>query len=185
MRSRASDGTLFDPTGGVKDLTDSVLRHVGPAFEEDPVRVLRLGSLRRTLRGVPCCSRDSGTLSPHGRFGRSGCPGARACVAGAVARASVRIRPSRMLSVLAETGALARVMPELREDEQIRDSVDAAARASLPLQARYALLCRISPDGRVLQGDCAHRRNAPTGRDCCLASSQAPIRRQQQRTSWV
>ncbi|HOL65466.1 MAG TPA: multifunctional CCA tRNA nucleotidyl transferase/2'3'-cyclic phosphodiesterase/2'nucleotidase/phosphatase, partial [Accumulibacter sp.] len=40
--ARAADGTLIDPYGGVADLQAKVLRHVGPAFVEDPVRVLRL-----------------------------------------------------------------------------------------------------------------------------------------------
>tara|TARA_Y100001934_G_scaffold282905_1_gene399251 strand:+ start:833 stop:2224 length:1392 start_codon:yes stop_codon:yes gene_type:complete len=34
-------GELLDPHGGRKDLEDKVLRHVGPAFVEDPLRVLR------------------------------------------------------------------------------------------------------------------------------------------------
>lgn len=34
-------GVIIDPTGGMKDLDNRVLRHVGPAFAEDPLRVLR------------------------------------------------------------------------------------------------------------------------------------------------
>ncbi|MBI1949694.1 MAG: HD domain-containing protein [Deltaproteobacteria bacterium] len=34
-------GALVDPTGGVADLQAGVLRHVSPAFDEDPLRVLR------------------------------------------------------------------------------------------------------------------------------------------------
>jgi tRNA nucleotidyltransferase (CCA-adding enzyme) len=37
-----STGELIDPFGGQRDLQDRVLRHVSPAFVEDPVRVLRL-----------------------------------------------------------------------------------------------------------------------------------------------
>ena len=36
------DGTLIDPYGGRLDLENKVLRHVSPAFAEDPVRILRL-----------------------------------------------------------------------------------------------------------------------------------------------
>src|SRR5579862_793964 len=35
------DGRLIDPYGGEKDLRARILRHVSPAFSEDPVRVLR------------------------------------------------------------------------------------------------------------------------------------------------
>lgn len=36
------DGNLVDPYGGAKDLENKTLRHVSPAFVEDPVRVLRV-----------------------------------------------------------------------------------------------------------------------------------------------
>lgn len=35
-------GHLLDPFGGQKDLAEKTLRHVSPAFSEDPVRLLRL-----------------------------------------------------------------------------------------------------------------------------------------------
>jgi tRNA nucleotidyltransferase (CCA-adding enzyme) len=37
-----SDGRLIDPCGGQRDLEARVLRHVSPAFAEDPVRILRI-----------------------------------------------------------------------------------------------------------------------------------------------
>ena len=37
-----ADGGLIDPYGGRRDLDARVLRHVSPAFAEDPVRVLRV-----------------------------------------------------------------------------------------------------------------------------------------------
>ena len=37
-----AEGRLFDPYGGVEDLKRGILRHVGPAFAEDPLRVLRV-----------------------------------------------------------------------------------------------------------------------------------------------
>ena len=39
--AQRADGTLVDPFGGVRDIEARVLRHVGPAFAEDPLRVLR------------------------------------------------------------------------------------------------------------------------------------------------
>ncbi|MBL4622656.1 MAG: multifunctional CCA addition/repair protein [Immundisolibacteraceae bacterium] len=39
--AEAVDGTLFDPYNGAADLIDKKLRHVSPAFREDPVRILR------------------------------------------------------------------------------------------------------------------------------------------------
>ena len=39
--ARRDDGTLVDPFGGARDIDARVLRHVGEAFVEDPLRVLR------------------------------------------------------------------------------------------------------------------------------------------------
>lgn len=40
--ARDAEGRLHDPFGGRADLEDRVLRHVSPAFGEDPLRVLRV-----------------------------------------------------------------------------------------------------------------------------------------------
>ena len=39
--ARAADGSLVDPFDGARDIEQRVLRHVGDAFVEDPLRVLR------------------------------------------------------------------------------------------------------------------------------------------------
>jgi len=44
--ARQSDGELIDYFGGRCDLEDGVLRHVSPAFKEDPVRLLRTARFR-------------------------------------------------------------------------------------------------------------------------------------------
>jgi tRNA nucleotidyltransferase (CCA-adding enzyme) len=49
--ARADDGTLTDPFGGVADLEARVLRHVGPAFIEDPVRILRVARFAARFTG--------------------------------------------------------------------------------------------------------------------------------------
>ena len=36
-------GNLHDPFGGRKDLSTKTIKHVSPAFVEDPLRVIRLG----------------------------------------------------------------------------------------------------------------------------------------------
>lgn len=40
--AQAQDGTLFDPYNGKADIDARLLRHVSPAFREDPLRVLRV-----------------------------------------------------------------------------------------------------------------------------------------------
>ena len=39
---KAEDGELIDPYFGQQDLTNKILRHISPAFSEDPLRVLRV-----------------------------------------------------------------------------------------------------------------------------------------------
>jgi tRNA nucleotidyltransferase (CCA-adding enzyme) len=40
--AKGADGKLIDPYGGEKDLRAGLLRHVSEAFQEDPVRILRV-----------------------------------------------------------------------------------------------------------------------------------------------
>jgi tRNA nucleotidyltransferase (CCA-adding enzyme) len=40
--AQSSDGRIIDPYGGRADLQAKILRHVSPAFSEDPLRVLRI-----------------------------------------------------------------------------------------------------------------------------------------------
>ncbi len=46
------DGTLVDPWHGARDLEQRVLRHVGPAFVEDPLRVLRAARFMARLSAL-------------------------------------------------------------------------------------------------------------------------------------
>src|ERR1700757_4194725 len=50
--AQAPDGTLLDPFGGRRDLEARVLRHVSPAFAEDPVRVLRVARFAAHYAGL-------------------------------------------------------------------------------------------------------------------------------------
>ncbi len=43
------DGQIIDPLGGQTDLHQHILRHAGPAFAEDPLRVLRLARFAAQL----------------------------------------------------------------------------------------------------------------------------------------
>ena len=47
--ARDKNGDLIDPWGGIDDLRNRVLRHVSPAFAEDPLRVLRVARFAAKL----------------------------------------------------------------------------------------------------------------------------------------
>ena len=112
--AQAADGTLVDPYGGQADLRARILRHVSPAFSEDPLRVLRVarfaarfGPLGFTvapetlaLMKRMSAGDELATLSPE-RLWRE------------TERALASGQPERYFAVLRSCGALGRVMPEL------------------------------------------------------------------------
>ena len=40
--AKTKDGVIIDPFSGTQDLKNKILRHISPAFAEDPVRILRV-----------------------------------------------------------------------------------------------------------------------------------------------
>ncbi len=146
--AKDGDGKLIDPFGGAADLKTGVLRHVGDAFAEDPVRILRAARF---------AARFGFTVAPETmmlmhRMVEKG--EADALVPERVwqefARGLMEKMPLRMLGVLLECGALARIAPEL--DVQLENenppypslaALDAAAQADAPLEVRFAVLMRV------------------------------------------
>ena len=132
-------GELFDPLEGVKDLQEKILRHVGPAFEEDPVRILRLARFmaRFTLFVVA-----PETLALCRKMVASGEVDALVPerVWQELARGLLSAQPSRMLELLAEVGAATRIMPDLVLSPRVQSLVDRVAQQGLPLASRYAVL---------------------------------------------
>jgi tRNA nucleotidyltransferase (CCA-adding enzyme) len=110
--ARAEVGTLIDPHGGQRDLAARVLRHVSAAFAEDPVRLLRLARLAARF---PDFSVAPETMALLRRMVAAGEVDALVPerVWQELARGLMNPRPSRMLEVLRESGALARLLPEL------------------------------------------------------------------------
>jgi tRNA nucleotidyltransferase (CCA-adding enzyme) len=110
--ARADDGTLSDPFGGQADIAAKVFRHVSSAFAEDPVRILRLA---RFAARFPQFTVASETLALMRQMVEQGEVDALVPerVWQEIARGLMEAAPSRMLAVLRDCGALARIMPEL------------------------------------------------------------------------
>lgn len=151
----AADGTLVDPYRGRVDLVARVLRHVSPAFAEDPVRILRIARFSARYREFAVAPEtlalmrgmvDSGEvdhLVPERVWNE-------------IARGLMEKQPSRMFATLRECGALARLMPEVDAlfgvpqrasfhpevdtGVHVMMVVDMAARLRLSLPARFAAL---------------------------------------------
>ncbi len=137
--ARGVGGELIDPHGGQADLRARVLRHVSPAFAEDPVRILRLA--RFAARFV-----DFTVAETTFEMMRSMVAGGEvdALVSERVwqelARGLMERRPSRMIEVLAGCGALGKLLPELDAAAALLATLDTGAAQQAELPVRYACL---------------------------------------------
>ena len=109
--ARGEDGRIIDPHGGQADLRAGILRHVSPAFVEDPLRVLRVARFAARLGFAVApetevlmreitASGELNTLAPERVWQE-------------FAKGLMEAQPSRMLVVLHECGALAQLLPEV------------------------------------------------------------------------
>ena len=110
--ARAEDGALIDPFGGQADLAARVLRHVGDAFCEDPVRILRVARFAARFHDFTVAGE---TVALMRRMVENGevdhlVPER---VWQEFSRGLMEAKPSRMLEALRACGALAKVLPEL------------------------------------------------------------------------
>jgi tRNA nucleotidyltransferase (CCA-adding enzyme) len=111
--AQSEEGDLIDPFGGVRDIDARVLRHVGPAFVEDPLRVLRAARFMARLAPLGFRIADE-TMALMRSMVEGGELDAltpervwQELVRGLAAR-----QPSAFLRTLRDAGALAVVLPE-------------------------------------------------------------------------
>jgi len=151
--ARDENGRLIDPYGGEADLRAGRLRHVSPAFAEDPLRVLRVArfaarfgfvvapATQRLMRSI-VASGELDTLAPERVWQE-------------LARGLMEPHPSRMLAVLRGCGALAQLLPEVdtlfepvssrgagpvSRAKFLAGSLDAMAARGTSLPSRYAVM---------------------------------------------
>jgi len=149
------DGVLVDPYGGRADLERKILRHVSPAFAEDPVRILRIARFAARFADFSVAPETLELMRAMTDNGE-----VDALVPERVwqelARGLMEQKPSRMFETLRACGALARLLPELdrlwgvpqRADfhpevdtgVHVMMVIDMAARLGLSLPARFAAL---------------------------------------------
>lgn len=107
-------GELVDPYGGVRDIEQRVLRHVGPAFVEDPLRVLRAARFMARLAPLGFTVADE-TMALMREVAASGELDALVPerVWQELRRALTSARPSAFLRTLHDAHALGAILPEL------------------------------------------------------------------------
>lgn len=153
--AQSKAGVIHDPYGGRTDLANKVLRHVGPAFKEDPVRILRLARF--------CARWPEFTVAPEtmalvrtmvARGDLDDLVAER--VWQELARGLMAPAPGRMLEFLRTSGALKVLIPELDalwgipQPEQHHPEVwvwdhcllvlEQAVKSRAPLEVRFACL---------------------------------------------
>lgn len=148
------DGKLVDPCGGSADLAAGILRHVSPAFAEDPLRVLRVARFAarfgfavapetEALMRAIVASGELATLAPERVWQE-------------LARGLMEPQPSRMIAVLRQCGALSMLLPEvdaifgvpqppahhpeIDTGVHVAQALDWSAGHGAQLPARYAVL---------------------------------------------
>jgi tRNA nucleotidyltransferase (CCA-adding enzyme) len=165
--ARGADGQLVDPYGGEADLRARVLRHVSPAFVEDPVRLLRVArfAARFAVLGFTVAPETLALMKQMVIDGEVG-----ALVAERVwrelERALAATQPQCFFELLIATGALPVVMPELaaylRQPGPGSGSIaalQAAARADVSGPMRWATLLAGMDGGAITA--LAERLRAP------------------------
>lgn len=151
-----ADGRLIDPCNGQADLRARVLRHVSPAFVEDPVRILRLARFAARFTDFTVAPETMALMRQMVAHGE-----VDALVPERVwqelSTGLMEAAPARLFEVLRECGALARVLPEVDrlwgvpQPPAHHPEVDTgvhlmlvlgqAARLAAPLAVRFAALC--------------------------------------------
>ncbi len=152
-----ADGRLIDPFGGARDIEARLLRHVSPAFAEDPVRVLRVA--RFAARYAPLGFRVAAeTLSLMRAMVDDGEVAhlVPERVWAETRKALAEATPSVFVHTLRECGALGVLFPEVDalygvpQRAEFHPEIDAGAHVELVLD----MAARLAP-GDDLVGYCA------------------------------
>ncbi len=156
--ARAEDGTLIDPYGGQRDIAERVLRHVSPAFAEDPVRILRIARFYSRFKPLGFRIADE-TLTLMRTMVANGEVDALQSerVWQETRRSLAQDDPAAFFELLRECGALQKLFPELDalfgvpQTAKYHPEIDAgvhvlmaltqAARMQAPVEVRFAVLC--------------------------------------------
>ncbi len=152
-----AEGGLIDPYGGQRDLQARILRHVSPAFVEDPLRVLRVArfAARYASQGFVVAPETLALMAELADSGELQALTAER-VWKEISRALMEPRPEVFIRVLRECGALAQLLPEvdalfgvpqpaphhpeIDTGEHLLLVLAQTAQLDLPLPARWACL---------------------------------------------
>ncbi len=150
--AESPEGTIIDPYQGMIDLQRRLLRHVSPAFVEDPVRILRVARFAARLAPLGFRVADETqalmrTMVDSGEIDTL----VSERVWTELVRALGEEQPSVFFKVLRTCGALARLLPELDnlfgipQPQQHHPEIDTGAHVMLSVDQA----ARLSPNPEV------------------------------------
>lgn len=150
--ARDLEGNIIDPHDGRKDLQARLLRHVSPAFREDPLRVLRTARFAASLHRLGFTVADE-TLELMRAIGADGelATLQPERVWQETSKALVSTRPDVYVETLRRCGALLHVLPELDrlfgvpQPERWHPEIDTGIHTLMALR----IAAEISDDPRV------------------------------------
>ncbi|CBL46345.1 tRNA nucleotidyltransferase [gamma proteobacterium HdN1] len=149
--AQTEDGTIIDPYGGRRDLEARILRHVSPAFSEDPLRVLRVARFQARYANDGFRIADETlalmqTIVTNGEIEHL----TAERVWSETARALLEPSPQRYFETLRECGALAILLPELNilwgipQPEKYHPEIDTGVHTMMALQQGTRLCERLA-----------------------------------------
>jgi len=146
------DGELIDPFNGQQDIQHKILRHVSPAFSEDPVRILRVArfAARFAHLGFSVAPETNDLMQNMVEAGE-----VDALVPERVwaetSKALSEQTPSRFFEVLRECGALEKLFPEIDrlfgvpQPEKHHPEIDTGVHTMMVLEQA----AKLSPDNEI------------------------------------
>lgn len=168
--AETDEGVIIDPYGGQEDLKKKLLRHVSPAFAEDPVRILRIGRFLARYQHLGFNIAPE-TISLMRTMVQSG--EVDALVAERVwkelERALGEKNPEAFFATLEICGALKVLLPDLNKSN-LTTLVTAADQTSKPL-IRFAALLHGLPE-KSIKGLCDRYRIPNAYRELAILVSR-------------
>ncbi|VEG13006.1 tRNA nucleotidyltransferase [Moraxella cuniculi] len=163
------DGTVVDFYGGLADLHNKILRHVSPAFSEDPLRVLRVARFYARLSPLGFVIDDTTCtlmtdIASRGELATL----SRERIWAEFARALMQPHGHQFISCLQDNEILLHILPTLAQTFTDNNSYAAvlarlqhACKQNAPLDVRFAMLFSNLYNNKDNLNDCLTRLNAP------------------------
>ncbi|MFQ1016489.1 multifunctional CCA addition/repair protein [Gilliamella sp. BG7] len=150
------DGNIIDPYHGVDDIKHKILRHVSPAFREDPLRILRVARFAARFHrlGFTVAAEtielmkqmvldgEVSYLTPERVWKET-------------EKALSTLNPQIYFQVLEQCGALPLLFSSLDLTASINDALKKSALLTDDLTIRFAVLCAQLPNKLAVEALCA------------------------------